>query len=95
MNALKQNLLPILALTDTQTDQICQVNRDLSMERQHEEKVKQTGSGRKGGREQGEAQKQQVVWLYRRIVSSSSLPTDSRRRVTSGKASVGKGFIIH
>ncbi|MCF4970338.1 hypothetical protein [Nostoc sp. CMAA1605] len=55
MNALRQNLLPILALTDTQTEQICQVNRDLSMERQHEEKVKQTGSRRKGGRGQASA----------------------------------------
>ncbi len=36
MNALKQNLLPILALNDAQCNHICQVNRDLDMERTYE-----------------------------------------------------------
>jgi hypothetical protein len=36
MNALRQNLLPILALTNAQCKHICQVNRDLDMERTYE-----------------------------------------------------------
>ncbi len=36
MNALRQNLLPTLALNDAQYKHICQVNRDLDMERTYE-----------------------------------------------------------
>jgi|GEM_PF-3644262 len=49
MNALRQNLLPILALTDAQSERICQVNRDLSMERTHEKKLKKEAKGSEQG----------------------------------------------
>lgn len=64
MNALRQNLLPILALTDAQSEQICQVNRDLSMERTHEKKLKKAG-----GRRQGSVSREKEVVPMKKIFS--------------------------